>query len=130
MQHAGFTHQGLGDSVAARDGGQIGVEHAGEGEQVVALVLQRDAHRTDASRVLGLAGYQLRDDEVEQLSPRRQVRTGIGDGVVGPQPPLGGVEQVHAPGVGVTMLLRRQGVVAAGGSGAGPGMLKLPAPGP
>src|SRR3954452_4169139 len=28
-----------------------------------------------------------------------QAPPGIGDGVVGPQPPLGGVEQVHAPGV-------------------------------
>src|SRR4051812_29327155 len=37
-----------------------------EGEQVVTLVLQRDTHRADASRVLGLAGHQLRDDEVEQ----------------------------------------------------------------
>jgi hypothetical protein len=34
----------------------FGIEHAGEGEQVVALVLQRDAHRADAPRVLGLAG--------------------------------------------------------------------------
>ncbi len=81
MQHAGFTHEGLGDGVGARDDGQLGVEHAGEGEQVVALVLQRDTHRADASRVLGLAGQQLRDDEVEQLSPRRQVRAGQGQNV-------------------------------------------------
>src|SRR4051812_1965288 len=53
-----------------------------EGEQVIALVLQRDPHRADASRVLGLAGFQLRDDEVEQLSPRRQVRAGQGQDVV------------------------------------------------
>src|SRR4051794_3351188 len=43
-----------------------------------------------------------------RLLPGAQAPPGIGDGVVGPQPPLGGVEQVHAPGVGVTMLLRRQ----------------------
>jgi hypothetical protein len=52
------------------------------GEQVVALVLQRDTHRTDASWVLGFAGRQFRDDEVEQLSPRRQVRAGQGKDVV------------------------------------------------
>jgi hypothetical protein len=34
-----------------RNGGQLGVEHAGEGEQVVTLVLQGDAHRADAPRV-------------------------------------------------------------------------------
>jgi hypothetical protein len=76
MQHASFTHEGLGDGVVARDASQLSVEHAGEGEQVVALVLQRDAHRADASRILGLAGHQLRDDEVEQLPPRRQIRAG------------------------------------------------------
>ena len=68
--------------MGARDAGQLGVEHAGEGEQVVALVLQGDAHRADAPRVLGLAGHQLRDDEVEQLPPGRQVRAGYGQDVV------------------------------------------------
>ena len=68
--------------MGARDAGQLGVEHAGEGEQVIALVLQRDAHRADASRVLGLAGHQLCDDEIEQLSPRRQVRAGQSQNVV------------------------------------------------
>src|SRR3982751_5703181 len=43
-----------------------------------------------------------------RLLPGAQAPPGIGEGVVGPQPPLGGVEQVHAPGVGVTMPLRRQ----------------------
>src|SRR5689334_5561233 len=43
-----------------------------------------------------------------RLLPGAQAPPGIGNGVVGPQPPLGGIEQVHAPGVGVTMLLRRQ----------------------
>src|SRR4051794_37497905 len=37
-----------------------------------------------------------------RLLPGAQAPPGISDGVVGPQPPLGGVEQVHAPGVGVT----------------------------
>jgi hypothetical protein len=68
--------------VGARDAGQLGVEQAGEGEQVVALVLQGDAHRADAPRVLALAGHQLCDDEIEQLSPRRQVRAGQGQDVV------------------------------------------------
>ena len=74
MQQARLAHQGFGDGVGARDVGQLGVEHAGEGEQVVALVLQRDPHRADASRVLRLASRQLLDDEVEQLAPRRQGR--------------------------------------------------------
>jgi hypothetical protein len=26
MQHAGFTHEGLGDGVGARDAGQFGIE--------------------------------------------------------------------------------------------------------
>jgi hypothetical protein len=66
----------------ARGRGQLGVEHAGEGEQVVALVLQRDPHRADASRVLRLASRQLLDDEVEQLTPGGQVRAGQGEDVV------------------------------------------------
>ena len=68
--------------MSAHDGGQLGVEQAGEGEQVVALVLQRDTHRADASRVLGFAGHQLGSDEVEQLSPGRQVWAGQGQDVV------------------------------------------------
>ena len=67
---------------ARADAGQLGLEHAGEGEQVVALVLQRHAHRADAPRVLGLAGGELFDDEVEQLPPGRQVRAGQGEDVV------------------------------------------------
>ena len=62
--------------MGARDVGQLGVEHAGEGEQGVALVLQRDPHRADAPHVLRLAGGQFFNDEVEQLSPRGQVRAG------------------------------------------------------
>ncbi len=42
-------------------------------QAVVAEFLQPDAQRADASRVLGFAGHQLHDDEVEQLPPRRQV---------------------------------------------------------
>ena len=74
MQQARLAHEGLGDGVSLRDLGQFVVEHAGEGEQVIALVLQRDPHRAEASCVLALAGGELGDDEVEQLSPRRQVR--------------------------------------------------------
>ncbi len=52
--------------VWARDRGQLVVEHPGEGEQVVALVPQRDAHRADASRIPKFAARPLLDDEVEQ----------------------------------------------------------------
>src|SRR3954464_13339419 len=43
-----------------------------------------------------------------RLLPGAQAPPGMGDGVVGPQPPLGDVEQVHAPGVGVATVLRGQ----------------------
>ena len=59
-----------------RDAGQLVVERAGEGEQVVALVAQRDAHRADAPRILRLEALQFIGDEVEQRLPRGQVRTG------------------------------------------------------
>ena len=76
MQQASFPHERLGDGMSACDGRQLDIEQAGEGEQVVTLVLQGDAHRADASRVLSLPDHQLGDDEVEQLSPGLQVRTG------------------------------------------------------
>jgi len=68
--------------VGLRDRGQLVVEHAGEGEQVVALVLQGDADQADAPWILGLASCQLLDDEVEQLPPRCQVRAGQGQNVM------------------------------------------------
>ena len=74
MQHECLTGQGLGDGVGVRDAGQLGVEHAREGEQLVALALQRNAHRADPSRVLVLAGGELGDEKVEQLPPGGQVR--------------------------------------------------------
>ena len=49
---------------------------------MVTLVLQGDAHRADPSRVLGLAGGELGDDEVEQLAPGGQVRAGQSQDVV------------------------------------------------
>ena len=55
-----------------RDTGQLRVEHAGEGEQIVALVPQRDAHQPDAPRILRLEALQFIGDEVEQLLPRGQ----------------------------------------------------------
>ena len=82
MQQARLTHEGLGDGEGACDVGQLGVEHAGEGEQVVALILQCHADRADASCVLGLASGELGDDEVEQLLPRCQVWAGQGENVV------------------------------------------------
>ncbi len=60
----------------ARDCGQLGIEHADEGEQGVALVLQCDTHRADASCILWLTGRLFRDDEVEQFLPRCQCRSG------------------------------------------------------
>ncbi len=76
MQHAGFPHEQLGDGVNACDVGQLAIEHAGEGEQGVALVLQRDPHRTDASRVLGLAAPTGRPNRSRRNSttPRYELR--------------------------------------------------------
>ena len=82
MQHAGVTHEGVCDGVNVSDVGQFGVEYAGEGEQGVALVLQGDLHRAEASCVLMLAGGKLGDDEVEQFSPGGQRRSGKGQNVV------------------------------------------------
>ena len=70
VQQACFTHEESGDGVGVRDGGQLGIEHAGEGEQVVALFLQGDLRRVDASEIRRLAQHQLRDKEVEQCLPR------------------------------------------------------------
>jgi hypothetical protein len=64
-----FTHDRLADGIGLRDTGQLLIEHAGEGEQIVALVLQRHAHRTKTSHILGFATHQFLDDEVEQRSP-------------------------------------------------------------
>jgi hypothetical protein len=49
-----------------RDVDQLRVEHAGEGEQVVALVLQRDAHGANTSDILRLPAprYELRQISV------------------------------------------------------------------
>jgi len=42
--------------------------------------------------------------------PSAQALPGVGDRVVGPQSLRGGIQQMHAPGVGVTMLLCCQNV--------------------
>ncbi len=45
VQHARLAHERFGDGVNVRDGGQLAIEHAGKGEQGVALALQCDSHR-------------------------------------------------------------------------------------
>ena len=78
MQHERLAHEGLGRVVDLSDGAQLAVEHAGEREQVVALVLERDAHGADALLVPVLvpvlARLQFGDDEVEYLLPRGETR--------------------------------------------------------
>ena len=76
MQSACFTHDGLGYFIGLCDGDQFSIEHTGEREQIVALVLQCDAHRANASWIPGLPARQFRDGEVEQRSPRGQGRPG------------------------------------------------------
>ena len=82
MQHERLAHEGLGCVVDLSDGARLAiehaVEHAGEREQVVALVLERDAHGADALLVPVLvpvlARLQFGDDEVEHLLPRGESR--------------------------------------------------------
>jgi hypothetical protein len=76
VQHAGLAYEGVRHFEAPGDAGQLLVKHAGEGEQIVALVPQCDAHRADAPRILRLEALQFIGDEVEQPLPRGQVRTG------------------------------------------------------
>jgi hypothetical protein len=76
VQHAGFTHEGLGDDMDACDVGQFGIEHASEGEQVVALVLPRKRCgelivRTKRARAVDL-GLQLLAPRPRALSKARQ----------------------------------------------------------
>jgi hypothetical protein len=76
VQHAGFTHEILADLMGSRDVGQLLIEHAGERQQVVALVLQCDAQRANAPHIFGFALCQFLNDKVEQLLPRGQRRAG------------------------------------------------------
>lgn len=74
MQQASGAHQIVGDARGLRDPGEFRIEHVGERQQVITLVLQRDAHRADAARILRLADGELLDDEVEQRLPRGEGR--------------------------------------------------------
>jgi len=73
---------GLGDLEGPRDAGQFLVEHAGEGEQIIALIPQRDAHRVDTPDILGFETRQFIGNKVEQLPPHGQVRSGQRQNVV------------------------------------------------
>ena len=69
--------------MSACDRSQLVVEHAGEREQVVALVLQRDAYWADATRIGKLPPTELYGDEIENFITNFQVRTGQGQNIVG-----------------------------------------------
>lgn len=56
VQQARCAHEMLWQLMGLRDGVQFVVEHVGEREQVVALVLQ---HRADAARIIDLAPFHL-----------------------------------------------------------------------
>jgi hypothetical protein len=66
MQQTGLADQIVRHRRRARDGGQLVIEHADEGEQVVALVLQGHAHLADARRIFRLTLMQFIDERVEQ----------------------------------------------------------------
>jgi len=83
VQHARGAHDVFRQCVGARDHRQLVVEDAGEREQIIALVLQRRAHRPDAARIIHLAPFHLGDDEIEHLFSDVQARTGQRQDVVG-----------------------------------------------
>ena len=120
MQHECLTHQRFGDGEGVCDHGQLGVELAREGEQVVTLVLQRDAHRADAPRFLRLAGGELGDEEVEQLTPGCQVRAGESQHVVA-QPVHERAHVAREP-VRLRLALRAPGVASVNVVGIGSGL--------
>src|SRR5476649_2199724 len=82
VQYTGLTHERFRQYMDARDRGELVVEHAGEREQVVALILQRHANRADASRIIRLAPLHLGGDKVEQVLSNLQARTGQRQNVV------------------------------------------------
>ena len=67
VQYTHGTHEMFRQFVNACDRRQLVVEYTGEREQVVALVLQRNAHRPNAAAIVGRAPAKLGDDEVEQI---------------------------------------------------------------
>ena len=69
--------------MGARERGQLVIQYAGEGKQIVALVLQRNGHRADATRIVGLAPAKLGDDEVKQIFSDLKPGTGQRQDVVG-----------------------------------------------
>ena len=88
------------------DDGQFLIEHAGEGEQVVALVRRRDAHRANASFIRRLTAVQFRDDEVEQHLPYDQSRSGQRQNVMAQQ--LGEQPDVAGQTIGLNLGLPRK----------------------
>jgi hypothetical protein len=76
MQNAGLTHERVRNLMDARDDRQFLIEHTGEGEKIVALILERDTHGTDALPVRRLTACQLLDDEIKQHLTRGQNRSG------------------------------------------------------
>ena len=65
MQQAHLAHKRLSHVMRLGDAHPFAVEHAGEREQGVALVVRRDPHRAHATHVLMPSFVQLGRDEVE-----------------------------------------------------------------
>lgn len=55
MQRTGISHQVDRDLVAVRDCFQLAIQYGGERQQIVALILQRHAHRSNPRRIQILA---------------------------------------------------------------------------
>ncbi|CAD6561228.1 hypothetical protein LMG28727_07366 [Paraburkholderia kirstenboschensis] len=69
MQHARGAHQLAGHVRGMHDRGAFCIEHAGARQQVIGLILQRDAHRAEEVRIHEFMPSQLIDHEVEQHPP-------------------------------------------------------------
>jgi hypothetical protein len=85
--------------------GQPLIGHAGEREQVVALVLQCEAQRANAPHILELALCQFLNDKVEQLLLRGQRRAGQCQGVMAQ--PLGERSDVTSQPIRLALGLSR-----------------------
>ncbi|MFL9868514.1 hypothetical protein PQR67_30470 [Paraburkholderia fungorum] len=68
MQHTGRAYKFECHVVSARNGVETVVQHAGEREKIVALVLQRTPQYANAGRGLRFTLQQFGDDEVERTS--------------------------------------------------------------
>jgi hypothetical protein len=81
VQQARRPYEMAGHGGIACDGVELLVQHAREGRQIVALVLQGHAHGANACEIFRFTLPKLRDDEVEQILTGRQIGLGQRQGI-------------------------------------------------